>query len=235
MNFKKRIILIFFFTSLIIPIFFLFFNYDVAIILKIQNLNEKIISFIDVNFFLSLFIFIALIATSTALNTPGGSIKSIIAGYYFGAFVGSLSIIISVTLGSFIIFTAYRRLTNKYININKKYYSFFKRYFYKFDWFFLVFIRLIPVIPLSIQNILISSTNITKFKFIFTTFVGISPIIVIYCLIGETLLNLSKLTKFNFLGIFNSNLFNIFLSLILISVLFSLIAFITDKYLIKHR
>src|SRR4029077_3603698 len=59
---------------------------------------------------------------------------------------------------------------------------------------YLLFVRLVPVFPFFLTNILIGLTLIPVTTFMWTTFVGIIPNVMVYACIGKQLTTLNKLS-----------------------------------------
>ena len=73
---------------------------------------------------------------------------------------------------------------------------------------------MIPGTPLFIQNLCLSIVKINIFKFILSTFIGLSPSIFIIVFVGSKLNNLSSLKNIKVANIFSIE-FLLFVSLII--------------------
>jgi uncharacterized membrane protein YdjX (TVP38/TMEM64 family) len=62
---------------------------------------------------------------------------------------------------------------------------------------------MIPGVPLFLQNLLLSLLNITKIKFILSSFVGFTPLVFIIVFVGNQLTNIDKLKNLSISEIFS--------------------------------
>lgn len=233
MNNLKKTYLLIFSISIAFPLLIIFFNFNNIAINQLLDINRDISQKIQQNFFTILFLYFLIILISTMLNSPGGSIKSILAGFYFGSFYGFLVMIISLTLGSFIIFIINKKIAYEYLMKKiTKYQIIVDKYFVKKNpWFFLILIRIIPILPLSIQNIFISTLQIGKLKFLIFTFIGLTPTVLIYTLLGSYLNSIIEIQNFQFINLLSDGLIYKFLIINLIVIFIAFfISKIEDKF-----
>ena len=135
-----------FLIFIFIPILFLLTNFDKSILLfsKYDNLLKI---FITNNFYFSYFLFFLFIFFSSFFNFPGGSLRFILAGYFFGVIPAIINLLIAVTLGSFFIYRLNKLAINHYIHSK---YSNLSKIIHKYNqnWLILILIRNIPIFPL---------------------------------------------------------------------------------------
>jgi len=119
-----------------------------------------------------LFIYLAV----TGLNIPGAAVLSITAGYLFGAFTGTFLAVTGATAGAAAAMLFSRYMFGGYINIK------YDRQLAKFNkelsengYLYMLTLRLIPVFPFFIINILAGLTRIKLTTFIWTSFIGMIP------------------------------------------------------------
>lgn len=184
----------------IIPLLLLIFLPNESTILLLAKYEYVIKNFINENFFFSYSLFFLFVFFSNLLNIPGGSVKAIIAGYFFGLELSILNLLLSITLSSFFIVKFNKMVIGK---VDFKKFKTYKEKFSNFNnnWFSPILIRLMPVFPFYIQNILLSSIKISNFRFIITTLIGIFPYVFIYSYLGSQLLNISFINKLRYLGL----------------------------------
>lgn len=164
---------------------FLFLNKD---FLKINQLNiytTFIFDFIDNNYYRAFLIYVFSYALLVLINFPLGSVLSIIGGFFFGTWVGAVAITLGSSTGAMIVFLFIKYLFFNFFNqrIYSKYPK-FKNYFDNNDTQLMLLIRLVPVLPYAVQNILLACTGASVRKFYFTTIIGQTPWSVIYASIG---------------------------------------------------
>ena len=111
-----------------------------------------------------------------------------IGGLLFGTWIGGIGIILGATMGSFIVFVVAKIFFYDFVRqkISKRYES-IEIFFNKNELELLILIRVIPGIPFFLQNLIIAGLGPNKFKFIYTTLIGMSPWAFIFASVGEGL------------------------------------------------
>ena len=152
------------------------------------------------------------------LSLPGGIIITLSSGFFFGFYIGFLINIISITLGSlfFIILSKYF-FSNFLKNYLLKYTDKLNKIIKKSSYEYLILIRLIFGIPLIVQNLFISTLEISKFKFIVSSLIGFTPYFLIFSYVGDSISNLLEIKFFSIKNIFSFEI--IFILVILALVL----------------
>ena len=179
------------------------------------NLNELVSTYYIYSF--CLFFIISTLYFTFSL--PGGIIILLSSGFFFGFIGGFFLNIISICLGSliFIIFskTLLRSLFEKYyVKFSDKLSTYIKSSSYEY----LILIRLIIGPPLLFQNICISLLNISKTKILITSFIGFTPLMLLFSYLGSHVSNIIELKAFTIADIFTSEIIIIFV--LIISILF---------------
>ena len=153
------------------------------------------------------------------LSLPGGIIVSLSSGFFFGFYIGFLINIISITIGSFffIILSKYF-FVNYFNNYLSKYTDKLNKIIKKSSYEYLILIRLIFGIPLFIQNLFISTLEISKFKFIVSSLIGFSPYFLIFSFVGDKISNLLEIKSFSIKNIFSIEIIVILIILVLILI-----------------
>ena len=184
-------------------------DYLVIILNYIQILifNNYILALISYFLFCLLFFFLSL---------PGGLIVTLSSGFFFGFYICFLINIISITSGSlfFIILSKYFFL-NYFNNYLLKYTDKLNKIIKKSSFEYLILIRLIFGIPLFVQNLFISTLEISKFKFILSSLIGFSPYFLIFSFVGDKLSNLLEIKSVSIKNVFSIEI----IVIIIISVL----------------
>ena len=179
------------------------------------NLNE----FVSTYYIFSFCLFFIISTLYFTFSLPGGVIILLSSGFFFG-FIGWFFLnIISICLGSliFIIFskTLLRGLFEKYyVKFSDKLSKYIKNSSYEY----LILIRLIIGPPLLFQNICISLLNISKTKILITSFIGFTPLMLLFSYLGSHASNIIQLKSFTIADIFTSEIIIIFV--LIISIIF---------------
>ena len=184
----------------------------------IFNILINLTDFVNNNYFYSFLLYFIISICFFTLSLPGGMIILISSGFFFGFLEGFLINIFTISFGSllFIVFskTILQKLFQKYyIKFSDKLNNFIKNSSYEY----LILIRLLIGPPLILQNICISLLNISKTKILISTFIGFSPLMLLFSYVGSYASNLIELKSLTFSNIFTPQiLFIIFLLILLI-------------------
>ena len=154
------------------------------------------------------------------LSLPGGLIINLSSGFFFGFYIGFLINIISTTIGSllFVILSKYYFL-NFFNNYLSKYIDRLNKIIKKSSYEYLILIRFILGIPLIVQNLFISTLNISKLKFISSTAIGFTPYILTVTYFGDKISNLLEIKSFSIKNIFSIEIIVILIILALILII----------------
>jgi uncharacterized membrane protein YdjX (TVP38/TMEM64 family) len=179
------------------------------------NLNE----FVSTYYIFSFCLFFIISTLYFTFSLPGGVIILLSSGFFFGFIGGFFLNIISICFGSliFIIFskTLIKGLFEKYyVKFSDKLSTYIKSSSYEY----LILIRLIIGPPLLFQNICISLLNISKTKILITSFIGFTPLMLLFSYLGSHVSNIIELKAFTIADIFTSEIIIIFV--LIISILF---------------
>ena len=179
------------------------------------NLNE----FVSTYYIFSFCLFFIISTLYFTFSLPGGIIILLSSGFFFGFIGGFFLNIISICLGSliFIIFskTLIKGLFEKYyVKFSDKLSEYIKSSSYEY----LILIRLIIGPPLLFQNICISLLNISKTKILITSFIGFTPLMLLFSYLGGHVSHIIELKAFTIADIFTTEIIIIFV--LIISILF---------------
>ena len=162
---------------------------------------------IDQNYALTLILYFVFCLLFFFLSLPGGLIVTLSSGFFFGFYIGFIINITSITIGSlfFMIISKYFFLNyfNYYLS---KYTDKLNKIIKKSSYEYLILIRLIFGIPLIIQNLFISTLEISKVKFIISSIIGFTPYFLIFTYTGDKISNLLEIKSFSLNDIFSFEL-----------------------------
>ena len=139
------------------------------------------------------------------------------SGFLFGTYVGYLISILTISLGSFNFFLISKFVFyNFFPSIYKKYSSKIDSYIKNSKFEYLVIIRMIPGPPLMLQNFFLSLVNVSKLNFLFSTLLGLTPIIFITSFFGSKLKTITDIKSFNMNDVLTIDFFILILIIILL-------------------
>ena len=188
MNLSKKILIYFLLTLIVILWSIYFLNRDFFQLQNFFSNLEIIQNFILQNFFFSIFIFILMYSFLIMCNFPFASLLSMINGFLFGTWIGGAISIVGGTIGALSIFLIAKFFFLDFIKrkfLNK--YSYIEKYFNKNDIELMILIRIIPVVPFFIQNLILAGLGAKNKKFFYTTLIGLAPWSFIFGSIGQGL------------------------------------------------
>lgn len=132
--------------------------------------------------------FIAIYALATALSIPGGAVLTIAGGFLFGTWLGGLFVVIGATLGASAVFLIAK--TSLGDLLKSKAGPRLKRMeegFRENALSYLLFLRLIPVFPFWLVNLVPAFLGVGLATFVIGTFVGIIPGSLVFASVGNGL------------------------------------------------
>lgn len=161
---------------------------------------------------LSVAAFSALYIISVALSLPIASLLTFIGGFLFGQWLGTLYVVVSATIGAILIFLTARSSLGE--SLRRKagpLYEKVQKDMNENAFSYLLGLRLMPVFPFFVINILPALFNVRLKTYIAATFLGILPGSFVYVNVGRALgeadnlrdlVSGSVLLAFTLLGVF---------------------------------
>ena len=122
-----------------------------------------------------------------------GTAMTVIAGLLFAPLFGTALVISISTLGSIFPFLVAKKFGHKYIQrkIEKTKYKKYLIHANKNSFMYVLYMRLLPIIPYALQNYIIGLVDISTKKFIIATFVGLLPGTIFLIYLGNTIVDIS--------------------------------------------
>lgn len=183
--------------------------------LTLENLQEQKLAFQSYTTdqpVLSAFVFTAAYITAVALSLPIATLLTLLSGFLFGKWLGTFLVVTGATAGAIIIFVIAKTslgagLREKAGGIYQKIADNMKENAAGY----LLFMRLVPLFPFVLVNIVPAFFNVSLRVFVLTTFFGIIPGTFVYVNLGEalgeiqslqSLISTKTLVAFALLGLF---------------------------------
>ena len=168
------------------------------------------------NFELSLILYFLFSFLYYTFSLPGSLIIILASSFFFGFILGFVINITTIVLGSLCFFLFFKNIFKKYFNkLIEKFNHKLNIIIKKSSFEYLVLLRLIFGVPLFVQNLFLSTLNISKTKFIISSFVGFSPYFLFFSFIGNQFSDLIEVKEFQLSNIFSFELIVIFFILII--------------------
>jgi uncharacterized membrane protein YdjX (TVP38/TMEM64 family) len=145
-------------------------------------------AFVNDNKALSGLFFVFLYAVVTAVSLPGGAVFTLTAGFLFGTVTGSIYVIIGATLGATGLFLAARMaiggsLRARAVPAAQR----MRQGFHENAMSYLLFLRLIPLFPFWLVNLVPAFLGVPLRTYVIGTFFGIMPGSIVYASFGNGL------------------------------------------------
>ena len=153
-------------------------------------------------------------------SLPGSLIIILASSFFFGFITGFIINITTIILGSLCFFLFFKNIFKKYFNKQiEKFSDKLNKIIKKSSFEYLVLLRLIFGVPLFVQNLFLSTLNISKTKFIISSFIGFTPYFIFFSFIGNQFSDLIEVKEFQLSNFLSFELILIFLLLIIFLLL----------------
>lgn len=133
---------------------------------------------------------IVIYAAATALSIPGGVVLSLTVGWLFGRWTGTALIVAGATLGAAGVFLAARYLVADAVRARLDHHERARQLMHGFSrdaWSYLLFLRLVPLFPFWLVNLVPAFTPTPLRTYVAATALGIVPGAFVYANLGGTL------------------------------------------------
>ena len=178
--------------SILLSVFFIFwmlsFNNFISLEWLAENRTE-LTNWISANDFLAYVIYVLFYFLIVSCSIPGGTVMTIAGGFLFGPILGASLSVVGATAGAVVAFLAVRiafePLSKKHLTTSVicKMRKGFKNHALGY----MLFLRLIPVFPFFMVNLIPALLGVRLMIFTFSTFLGIIPGTLIYSYLGSGL------------------------------------------------
>ena len=190
---KKIIILLV--IAILIACVFIFDLHQYLDFSYIKSKQQAIADYYQANPTQSILLFFLIYIAVTSFSIPGASILSLLAGAIFGLVLGSILVIFGATIGATIAFWLARYLLGN--SLQEKYADKLKTInegVKKDGAFYLLTLRLIPIFPFFVINVLMGLTPMRTITYVLTSFFGMLAGTIIYVNVGTQLASLESVS-----------------------------------------
>jgi uncharacterized membrane protein YdjX (TVP38/TMEM64 family) len=177
--------------------FFLYFDLGRYLSLDALKANrDRLLAFAEANYAAAVILFIVLYCVVAGLSLPGATIMTLAGGFLFGSLLGTLYVNLGATSGATIAFLASRYLLGDWVE--QKFGAKLEpiqRGFAKNAFTYLMTLRLIPLFPFFLVNLLSGLTRVSVGTYVAATALGIVPGSFVYAYAGRQLGTLNSLKE----------------------------------------
>lgn len=193
----------------------LYFKFDLGQYLTLESLKSQqtqITTFYKQNQVFTLLVYFLVYVLTTALSFPGATILTLAGAAVFGLTTGTIIISFASTIGASLAFLGARFLFKDFVqNRFQKHLETINKGIEKEGEFYLFTLRLIPLFPFFLINLVMGLTPISLVKYFFVSQIGMLPGTIVYVFAGVKLseissvgdiLSLDILFAFGLIGLF---------------------------------
>jgi uncharacterized membrane protein YdjX (TVP38/TMEM64 family) len=137
---------------------------------------------------LAIFGFVVLYAAAVTLSVPGAAVLSVAGGFLFGTLAATAMIVVAATAGATLLFLAARSAVRDLLQPRVgPWLSKLQRGFAENELSYLLFLRLVPLFPFFVVNLVPAFLGVRLRSFVIATFLGIIPASFVFASVGAGL------------------------------------------------
>ncbi len=177
----------------------LFFYFDLGTYLSLEALKanrDQLLAFTEANFGVAATLFVLAYAAVVGLSLPGGAIMTLAGGFLFGSVLGTALVNVGATTGATLAFLSARYLLKDWVE--QKFGSKLgpiQEGFSKNAFSYLMTLRLIPLFPFFLVNMVSGLTRVNVGTYVAATSLGIIPGSFVYAYAGRQLGTINSLKE----------------------------------------
>jgi uncharacterized membrane protein YdjX (TVP38/TMEM64 family) len=176
-----------------------FFYFDLSRYLSLEALKQhrdQLVLFTETHYAASIVLFIVAYVVVAGLALPGAVILTLAGGFLFGSVVGTLFVNLGATTGAVLAFLASRYLLHDVVEQKfGKWLGPFQEGFAKNAFSYLLTLRLIPLFPFFVVNLVSGLTRVNVGTYAAATAIGIIPGSFVYAYAGRQLGSINTLKE----------------------------------------
>lgn len=177
----------------------LFFLLDVGRILSLESLKanrDHLLEFTEANYSTAVVLFILLYVAVAGLSLPGATILTLAGGFVFGAVPAAFYVNIGATTGATLAFLAARYVLRDWVEGKfGRWLEPLQQGFAKNAFSYLLTLRLIPLFPFFVVNLVSGLTRVRVGAYMAATALGIIPGSFVYAYAGRQLGTINSLRE----------------------------------------
>jgi len=162
--------------------------YNYVTIETLREHQEFLSEFVSANLLFSALIYSAIYFVMVSLSIPVATILTLVGGFLFGQWVGLVCVVISASFGGCVIFLSTKFASKMSKKDSKKeagkWVKKMQKGFAENSFTYMLTLRLLPIIPFVIVNLVAGILQIPLRIFFFGTLIGIIPASFIYISVG---------------------------------------------------
>lgn len=176
-----------------------FFYFDFGQYLSLEALKDnrdRLLTFTESHYTAAVGLFIIAYAAVTGLSLPGAAIMTLAGGFLFGAVLGTIFVNLGATIGAALAFLAARYLLRDMVEQKfGRWIGPFQEGFARSGFSYLMTLRLIPLFPFFVVNLVSGLTRVNVGTYVAATALGIIPGSFVYAYAGRQLGTITSLKE----------------------------------------
>lgn len=169
----------------------LFFAFDLdryVSFAKLRAHHRDLAEFVAAHYLAALLLYAGIYVSFVALSLPGAVWLTIVAGFLFGVVPAAAVTVVAATIGACLLFLAAKTSLGAYLHEHAgPWLAKVERGFGENQWSYLLMMRLVPVVPFFIANLLPAFLGVSLGVFVITTALGIIPGTLVFSFVGAGL------------------------------------------------
>jgi len=154
----------------------------------IKTHKDLLLEWINTNYVLSVLFFMLAYIVVVTLSIPGAVFLTLTAGFLFGSVLGTVYVVVAATIGATCIFLIVQFSLGQWLaEKNGTWVTKMQEGFQENALQYLLFLRLVPLFPFPVVNVVPGILNIKKSTYVIGTFFGIMPGSFVYAWLGHGL------------------------------------------------
>jgi uncharacterized membrane protein YdjX (TVP38/TMEM64 family) len=183
----RRLIIVLVFVAGLVA----FFAFGLERYLSIDTLRQHrgaLRAWVETSGVLAALIFMAVYSVTVALSLPGAAVLTITSGFLFGAVWGTVVVVVSATLGSTVLFVIAKTTLGNALRARAgAWLHTLEAGFREHALSYLLVLRLAPIFPFFVVNLVPAFLGVPLATFVLGTFVGIIPGSFVFASVGAGL------------------------------------------------
>jgi uncharacterized membrane protein YdjX (TVP38/TMEM64 family) len=150
--------------------------------------HQRLTEFVATHYLQAVLAYLVVYVLFAALSLPGAAWLTVAGGFLFGAVMASVLTVVAATAGACILFLATKTSLGDYLHHHAgPWLAKVERGFADNRWSYLLMMRLFPVIPFFIANLVPAFLGVSLPVFAAATFLGIIPATAVFATLGAGL------------------------------------------------
>ena len=176
-----------------------FFYFDLGQYLSLETVKanrDKLLNFTEMNYAAAVGLFLAVYVVQTAFSLPGAAIMTLVGGFLFGSLMGTVFVNFGATIGATLAFLAARYVLRDWVE--QKFgdrLGPIQEGFAKNAFSYLMTLRLIPLFPFFLVNLVSGLTRVNVGTYVVATSLGIIPGSFVFAYAGRQLGTINSLKE----------------------------------------